>query len=807
MAKQQAVWGIDIGQCAVKALRCVPDSSGTGVVAEAFDYIEYPKVLSQPDAEPEVLIKEALEQFLSRNEVRGDKVAISVSGQAGLSRFFKPPPVDPKTLPDIVKYEAKQQIPFQLEDVIWDFQQIGGTVIDGLTVDAEIGIFAMKRDAVFKALQPFTDAEIEVDVIQLSPLAIYNVVLNEVLRDVPEPDEIDPNNPPESLIVLSMGTDTTDLVITDGIHLWQRNIPIGGNHFTKQLSRELKLTYAKAEQLKRNALKAEDPKTILQAMSSVYNDLVTEIQRSISYFQGINKKAKMGQVLMLGNAAKLAGLRQKLNQTLSAEILKLKDYKFLAGESVTSSKQFGENALSYAVAYGLCLQTLGQAKLDTNLLPHEFVVERLIRAKKPWALAGVGGLLLACSIIYFSNYMSLWNVHPDKEIGGQTWSSATNRADGVVQVAQSYITDDKEKVTELEKVREIQTAVAGQAEGRNWAELYSAVYQVRPRDPRIEPGTPVDPKIIPYEGRQEIYIDSIETVYFPELEEWLAEDIKDRYIAYLDQQRRAKAGIPPAPEGPKDPIVDENGAPVEDPANGTPDATATNTEEENSGALPEDLTAEELAALEDIRDEMKLEGTGWVIQIKGHHYNNGKALRDIGENAGTYVKNTFISQLENGKVTLPIPAEYQAQFGISKPSVTFTMKNLGIRYPVLTADPRVDLSYGIPNPDHPNYRAAGGSGGAGYDPSGAGNPMGGGAGAGAGPMGPMGGGSGASEEGEAASDEPVMFPAPRYDFTIQFAWQPVGLLERLLIRQARQEKRQNEGQAGTGGNSDVSTLD
>ena len=117
MAKQQAVWGIDIGQCAVKALRCVPDSSGSGVVADAFDYIEYPKVLSQPDAEPETLIKEALEQFLSRNEVRGDKVAISVSGQAGLSRFFKPPPVDPRTLPDIVKYEAKQQIPFQLEDV------------------------------------------------------------------------------------------------------------------------------------------------------------------------------------------------------------------------------------------------------------------------------------------------------------------------------------------------------------------------------------------------------------------------------------------------------------------------------------------------------------------------------------------------------------------------------------------------------------------------------------------------------------------------------------------------------------------
>ena len=94
MAKQNAVWGIDIGRCSLKALRCVPAPDGDGIVAEAFDYVEYPKILSQPDAEPEVLIREALEQFLSRNELKGDRIAISVSGQAGLWRPFLPPPVD-----------------------------------------------------------------------------------------------------------------------------------------------------------------------------------------------------------------------------------------------------------------------------------------------------------------------------------------------------------------------------------------------------------------------------------------------------------------------------------------------------------------------------------------------------------------------------------------------------------------------------------------------------------------------------------------------------------------------------------------
>ena len=68
-AKRKSIgaWGIDIGQCALKALRCSLGADDETVVAEAYDYIEYPKVLSQPDADPDELIKEALEQFLSRN--------------------------------------------------------------------------------------------------------------------------------------------------------------------------------------------------------------------------------------------------------------------------------------------------------------------------------------------------------------------------------------------------------------------------------------------------------------------------------------------------------------------------------------------------------------------------------------------------------------------------------------------------------------------------------------------------------------------------------------------------------------------
>src|SRR3954467_11634105 len=186
MARSDAFWGIDIGQSALKALRCRPSEDPTKLTADAFDYIEYPKILSQPEADPVELVREALEQFLSRNKVRGDRVAISVSGQSGLARFIKLPPVESKKIPDIVKYEARQQIPFALEDVVWDYQQMaGGSEEDGYALETEVGLFAVKSAQVGRALKPLDDAGIEVDIVQLTPLTIYNFTVFDQMFDLP----------------------------------------------------------------------------------------------------------------------------------------------------------------------------------------------------------------------------------------------------------------------------------------------------------------------------------------------------------------------------------------------------------------------------------------------------------------------------------------------------------------------------------------------------------------------------------------------------------------------------------------------
>src|SRR5262245_19326426 len=181
MAIQQGVWGIDVGHCALQPLRL--EMSEGQLTATAFDYIEHPKILSQPDADPDQLTREALEKFLSRNSIKGDMVAMSVPGQSGLARFVKLPPVEEKKITEIVKFEAKQQIPFNLDEVVWDYQKIGsGVVTDGFAMETEIGLFAIKRETVQRAMQIFTELEIEVHLIQMAPLSLCNFVSYDLLH-------------------------------------------------------------------------------------------------------------------------------------------------------------------------------------------------------------------------------------------------------------------------------------------------------------------------------------------------------------------------------------------------------------------------------------------------------------------------------------------------------------------------------------------------------------------------------------------------------------------------------------------------
>jgi len=704
MPRSGAVWGIDLGQCALKALRCRAHADKDKLTADAFDYIEYPKILSQPGAEPAELIADALKQFLSRNDLRGDRVAISVSGQSGLARFIKLPPVEAKKIPDIVRYEARQQIPFDLNDVIWDYQRMGGGAEEeGFALETEIGLFAMKRDAVFRTLEPFQKAGIDVDFVQLTPLALYNYVLFDRLTDLPPPEEYDPEDPPDSIMMVSLGTDATDLVITNGFRVWQRSIPLGGNHFTKALTKELKLTFAKAEHLKRNATSAQDPKAVFQAMRPVFNDLLTELQRSIGYFTSIERTAKLGNVLALGNAMKLPGLRRYLSQSLGFDVEPLEEFRGLVGSEVLGAPSFQENVAAFGVAYGLALQGLDLGGLTTNLLPGEIVRERLVNRKKPWAVAAAALLMLGCSISFAASSLRLSTVNaPAWEPAEQTATTTSGKASG-------YVTGFQKAQEEFDKWKAIGDSLVDNVEGRLlWLELLQAVNQclppydlalageAAPAEPPEEAPKTADERAKAIARQETLHVTNIDAQYVEDLSTWFAAVTGAGWYQPVeteaDQAAPAAGGAPaeaPAsgvPAAAPAAAAPAPGAPAAGaPAAGAPDAGAAPGAAQPGGASG--AAAGGVAGGTEGAAEGP-SGPGWIVRIQGYHYHN---LREFGTRGvgASYVQETLVRKLATGKVILPTIDH--------KDKETVSMEELGVSCPVLI-DPRNFYPHEIRDP-------------------------------------------------------------------------------------------------------------
>ncbi|MBM3953986.1 MAG: type IV pilus assembly protein PilM [Planctomycetes bacterium] len=743
MAASPYVWGIDIGKCGLKALRCRAGDDPRTLVADAFDYIEYPMILTQPEADPVELVRAALQDFIGRNKLRGDKVAVSVPGQSGLAKFIKLPPIEAKKIPDIVRYEARQQIPFPLDQVIWDWQRLAGGIEEsGFVIDAEVAVFAMKKEQVAKALAPLQAADVDVDILQLSPIALANMV---IFDQLPDPATIDPDSPPESVVLVSMGVDSTDLVITNGLRIWQRSMPIGGSNFTKALVTGMKLTFAKAEQLKRNAVRAEDPKAVFNAMRPVFNEFASELQRSLNYFTGSDRTAKIGKVLLLGNAARLRGLSDFVGKQLNLDVQRLDTFRGLDGAAVTSAAAFKEHRLAFGTAYGLALQGVGRGTLGTNLLPGEILRERLIESKKPWAVAAMVGVIAASALSFIGNY-SAWT----------TWSpslydSAFKAADGVKsesQAAQSFYADMQKK--QEDAVVRQQDFVKLQDRRFQVLDMLRSVESILPHD---EPGA--TPESLA--DRRELHIDSMDCQYYADLDTWFS-TVKEKWsethpsedAEELDEGRSAA----PAAEG---------------------------------SAAPGEIQGPK--------------GPGWVIQLVGYHYHNEDHHKP--DQGAQFLRSTIIKGLLGKGDEVAVSAGPLA-------GQTVSIGDLGVGFPVIVSSSPLKP---VPNPlapaGMPGVPGMGGMTGmmppgmnappgmmAGGRPFGAGGRQGGrGAGApkaggenGGGPAdagdpapgkdaAPGDGGETPGAVAQAGADGQGQPPAVspmvrRYDFIVQFAWQP-----------------------------------
>ncbi len=444
MASANAVWGIEIGQCALKAVKLRPAVEEGKVELVAFDLIEHAKILSQPDADADELISEALEKFTSRNEWQGDAFVIGVPGQQTFARFCKLPPVESKKIPEIVRFEASQQIPFDMDDVVWDYQVFATEDAP----DVEVGIFAMRKDLIRKHLEYFSKMRIVPLAIQTIPSALYNFCRYDVARDLEDGT---------AAVLIDVGAQNTDLIVVEPHSAWSRNIPLGGNNFTEALVKAFKLTFTKAETLKRTAATSKYARQVFQAMRPVFADLVAEIQRSIGFFSSTHRDIELTSVLACGNAFRLPGLIKYLenNLTIPGGVTRLEEFKALDTSGTPKAERFAENVLSFGPSYGLAIQGLGLGTITANLLPPELARMQAWKKKQPMFMAAAACLAVAAAFPILRTGLDEQALARNRDLGAQA-KRIVEEAKRYQKEYQAASTDTSGQLERIQKVFELE---------------------------------------------------------------------------------------------------------------------------------------------------------------------------------------------------------------------------------------------------------------------------------------------------------------------------------------------------------------
>lgn len=381
-AETGAIWAIDIGSSSLKALYLSTERGVVEVVG--FENIRHGKILSGSDvtaAEREELVALSLRQFVNKYDLSAEEVAVSVPSQNSFARFVTLPPVEQKRIPEMVKFEAVQQIPFGINDVQWDWQ----LMTEPDSPEIKVGIFAIKNEVVNSAMESFNREDVQVSYVQMAPMALYNYLLH----DRPEMVTSDT----QATVVLNIGAENTDLVVCTKSAVWQRCILIGGNAFTKAIADTFRLNFEKAEKLKRTAPVSKYARQIFQAMRPVFTDLASEIQRSLGFYNSSNPNTKIVRIVALGGGTKLRGLLKYLQQTLQIPVEKPDTFKRLGMGAGVSPAKFHENVGDFGIVYGLALQGLGLARIESNLLP------RIIARSMAWASKSKYFIAAACMLL------------------------------------------------------------------------------------------------------------------------------------------------------------------------------------------------------------------------------------------------------------------------------------------------------------------------------------------------------------------------------------------------------------------------
>ena len=397
MGNPKLIIGIDLGSNCIKVVELKETKEGISLKRAGLIYIQADPA-STPIQKNQLLAKK-LTKLLAALNIRNASIVTSVPGQSVLIRLIKLPPVPEGKIEEVIKYEAQQQVPFSLDEVVWDYYLMKREKI----LEMEVLLVAIKIDLI-KELQSKLGPHLSTDIIDVSPLALYNCIRYNK----------DYLNEKKGVVIIDIGADSTDVIIFKKEDVWTRSFPVGGSSFTQALQKEFGLSYFEAERIKKGGLKEGYPQEEMKrVIKPITADLIVEIQHAIGYYRSQVEGLTLGEVILTGGGSQLPGLSKVFADSLGLEVRNITPFKRIKREP--NAKIFVEDKWDVieshqyllGVAVGLALRgKLKKCAVEINLLSHELLKKKIRQRKNEFVILAVITFLIILGAGFFLLHQS-----------------------------------------------------------------------------------------------------------------------------------------------------------------------------------------------------------------------------------------------------------------------------------------------------------------------------------------------------------------------------------------------------------------
>ncbi len=388
---------IDIGQQRIKILQLRKSKAGVEVIKAGEERLMLP-----PNVDNETFykrIEETLPLLLQRLGIKEKRAVVTIPGRAAFTRRLRIPVVRGRQLERIIRYEARQHIPFPLDQVNMDYKV---SEAPGDMAELEVNLVAVRKDAAEAYTAILKKCGLRVDVIEASPLSVYNAYASS-----------DEHDPEEVTAIVSIGASGTDIVIEqNGMMQFMRSAPIAGNTLTVSLAKGLEVSYEKAEELKTKpaseyAEGEEESGISSEKVSGIlekgFENIVTEVRRSFDFYVSQPDAMPVTRVFLCGGTSKMEGVSDFLEDRLGVPV---KVFDGVQCEGVEFPEEHKDFIRYEAPLLGMAIRVGGKARCVLSFAP-ENVKQRLeLERRAPvLSLMAVVMVIMLAGAIYFLQTM------------------------------------------------------------------------------------------------------------------------------------------------------------------------------------------------------------------------------------------------------------------------------------------------------------------------------------------------------------------------------------------------------------------